>query len=215
MEGITDRLYFRHFLEIYQQSLPSSSQRFLEDVHFSFVEYGGGNITHWSFLDSNEGINAERLCGRLMLISDSDDAADRSKKAKRHEQLKTVLEDRFLCLECREVENLLVPDVLKSVIREYEGDDVELKDFQQDAYKTRYLGTFIESSVLINESTRTASSGRPSAKGKKRSKGSGTIKDKDVFCRKAISHIKSVDDLSPEALKTVKRIYDFIAEQNK
>ena len=25
-----------------------------EDYHYSFVEYGGNNITHWSFLDKEE-----------------------------------------------------------------------------------------------------------------------------------------------------------------
>ena len=54
VQGITDRRYIAHWLELYQQHIqngPSSRAKFFkEDLHYSFVEYSGGNITHWSFL---------------------------------------------------------------------------------------------------------------------------------------------------------------------
>lgn len=215
VEGITDRLYFRHYLKVYQESLPLGSHHFLEDVHFSFVEYSGGNITHWSFLDSDEGIDADRLCGRLMLIADSDDVTEGSEKEKRHKQLEAVLGNRFICLSCREVENLLTPSVIRKVIREYEGADVKLNSFEQDDYRDKYLGGFIEDEVLAETSTRrVGKEGRPYAKAKKGSKGSTTIKDKVPFCNKAIPNIQTVTDLSDEALSTIQSIYEFIEEQN-
>ena len=68
VEGITDRLYFGRYVELL---LEKRGLNFIENLHYSFVEYGGGNITHWSFLD-DEGIDVERLCAKLMLISDKD-----------------------------------------------------------------------------------------------------------------------------------------------
>src|SRR5581483_5520307 len=72
VEGITDRLFIRHFLGILQKELPAS-QRVREDVHFSFVEYGGSAIDHWSFLcarNETPRIDVTRLCGKLFLIAD-------------------------------------------------------------------------------------------------------------------------------------------------
>jgi hypothetical protein len=42
------------------------------DTHYSFVEYSGANIVHWSFLDKCSGIDVDRLCGKLFLVSDRD-----------------------------------------------------------------------------------------------------------------------------------------------
>lgn len=208
VEGVIDRLYFRHYLDVYQRSLDGDHEQFLEDVHFSFVEYSGNNITHWSFLDAEAGINVDRLCSRLMLIADRD---EEGRKDDRHEKLEASLRDRFLRLECREVENLLTPETLKAVIKEYEGNDVELQNFSQDDYQGESLGEFIETHVLAGKtkSRRKSESGRPY------SDKSGTIKDKDAFCRKALSHIESTDDVSPEAFSICQRIYDFITENNK
>jgi predicted ATP-dependent endonuclease of OLD family len=54
VEGITDRLYFRHYLNLYFDNLSknNNSARFKEDFHYSFVKYSGGIIAHWSFLDN-------------------------------------------------------------------------------------------------------------------------------------------------------------------
>ena len=48
VEGITDRLYYGRFIELVMEQ---KKLNFIENLHFAFVEYGGGNITHWSFLD--------------------------------------------------------------------------------------------------------------------------------------------------------------------
>lgn len=71
VEGITDRIYIRKYLDVYQAD---KERKFREDLHYSFVEYAGGNITHWSFLEdadaNHPNIEVERLCGRLFLISE-------------------------------------------------------------------------------------------------------------------------------------------------
>jgi hypothetical protein len=69
----------------------------------------------------------DRLCGKLFLITDSDNAT-KGAKAKRHETLKKKLEDRYYCLECTEIENLLTPEVIKAVVANYEGEQTALTD---------------------------------------------------------------------------------------
>ena len=73
VEGITDRHYVKHFLDLHKKENKDDPDicDFNEDYHYSFVEYGGNNITHWSFLDKEETpINVEKLCGRLFLLAD-------------------------------------------------------------------------------------------------------------------------------------------------
>jgi len=224
VEGITDRMYLRRYFDLYQEHLIAEHNkredssprphRYMEDLHYSFVEYSGSNITHWSFLDENPSpIDVDRLCGRLMLIADRDGTTGNDsrsqKKRERHKTLERTLKERFFLLPCREVENLLSPKVLVNVVQEYEGEDAELhSDFDFDDYSEKYLGDFIEERVLKNGSTRQTRLGRPYA-----SK-SGTIKDKTNFAEKALEHIKFFDDMSDAAKDLAKRMYEFVAKMN-
>ncbi|MCY3010910.1 MAG: hypothetical protein NTY42_13840 [Planctomycetota bacterium] len=103
VEGITDRLYFSRIVEFV---LKQQGRTYTENLHYAFVEYDGGNITHWSFLDE-DGIDVERLCARLLFIADQD-----SEKDERHQKLAENLGDRFILLPVRESENLLTPKVI-------------------------------------------------------------------------------------------------------
>ena len=215
VEGISDRIYLRKFLEIIQSK---ESHKFKEDTHFSFVEFGGNNITHWSFLDSDDenhkNILVDRLCGKLFLITDSDNSGFKrdgsipkkpSKKAMRNIQLKNRLEERFYCLECREIENLLSPNILASIINESENWTSDnpnyCKNLAYKSYKNEYLGKFIEKSI----------------KGitRKYSTDSGSIINKVDFSKRAVEFIKSEDDLSQEAILLAKKLYDFIKHNNQ
>jgi hypothetical protein len=179
----------------------AKTSAFKEDLHYSFVEYSGGNITHWSFLDSDDAIDVERLCGRLFLVTDMDS----EKKLERQEKLRERLGDRYACLECREIENLLNPHILKSVISDYEKSADNVNDVQYKDYANKPLGKFIENKCLPKEKRRTGSYAEPS----------GTLTDKIGFCRRAIDAIKSWDDLSEPAQALTKRIYEFIASNNQ
>ncbi|XIH47037.1 hypothetical protein C1N65_28930 (plasmid) [Priestia aryabhattai] len=151
VEGITDRFYIRRFLKIFQESNPNL-KNFKEDIHYSFVEYSGGNITHWSFLDDNErepdeshaSMNAEKICSTLFLISDKDG----DDKRLRQDKLKEVLAERYYCLECKEIENILSADTIIKVIAEYEKspllEHLKNKDFTQEAYRNEHLGSYID-----------------------------------------------------------------------
>ncbi|USK99840.1 AAA family ATPase [Bacillus tropicus] len=224
VEGITDRLYIRRFLKVFQEFHPDLKE-FKEDIHYSFVEYSGGNITHWSFLDdeteTNEGhtsMNAEKICSTLFLITDKDG----DDKRPRQEKLEKFLRDRYYCLECKEIENILSEDILREVIAEYEKGTSKTekstseteksplehlinKDFTQEDYKNESLGTYINS--LFPEGTRKRR-GSYAAK-------SGTIVNKLDFCKKSINHISTYDQLSEEAQKLSQALYDFIKAHNE
>jgi hypothetical protein len=201
VEGITDRLYFRKYLEIVQRDQGTT---YKEDLHYAFVGYGGGNITHWSFLDEDSGINAERVCGRLILVSDQDDG-----KEERHSKLKAALGDSFVLLPVREVENLLTASVLVEVVKEYEGDDVELAPAMEADYASEPLGKYIEESLLPQgKSMRTSKSGHPYMAE------SGTLKGKLDFAKRAIQRIDDSSKMTEDSTKLAETLLDFIAQQN-
>ncbi|HEV7925343.1 MAG TPA: ATP-binding protein [Verrucomicrobiae bacterium] len=203
VEGVTDRRYLRRYLELYMKSNPNIKP-FLEDLHFSFVEYGGANITHWSFLDvDGDSIKVERLCGKLFLVADGDNATDGAKEA-RYRELAQKLKERFYRLPCKEIENLLSPEILKKVVSQYEDGSPEFNPFDQEAYRREGLGDFIETKML---------------KGPKKRRGSyreesGTVRGKVEFCEIALKHIGSFSDLSADAQAIATMIYEFIRSQN-
>jgi AAA15 family ATPase/GTPase len=202
VEGITDRFYIRHMLNTYIQHMKLNS--YLEDLHYSFVEYSGNNITHWSFLENPQiqngfrTINVDRLCGKLMLITDRDS----DKKIPRHEKLQERLGERFICLPCREIENILHPEVITRVVEQYEKtEQVKFKKLLNEKdYRDNLLGNYLDE-IISSPKHKYASE-------------SGTISDKVNFAKKAISHIHSLDDMTQDSIDMCKRIYDFIKKCN-
>jgi predicted ATPase len=92
VEGVTDRLYLRAYLKKYVEQ--SDRRRLREDYHFSFVEYQGSNLTHWTFdeADKSPKIKANYLCGHSFLIADG----DVSSKGTRRADYEESLGDRFV-----------------------------------------------------------------------------------------------------------------------
>jgi len=199
VEGITDRLYFRHYLALLIKKDSNENNSYKEDLHYSFVEYSGGNITHWSFLDkSEESMDAKRLCSKLFLIADKDD-----RKEKRHEILKENLGDNVHILNCREVENLIAAPILLKIIQDYENNNELVLNLNYSQYQNKSLGKFIDDKLGCNRkrvSTYSTSS--------------GTVIDKIGFCNKAIKYIQTWNDLSPEAKEITEKIFDFIKKNN-
>lgn len=209
VEGITDRYYIRHFLNLYQNFL-GETHRYKEDIHYSFVEYSGNNITHWSFLDDNEeekeetfsSIKESRVCGSLFLITDKDS----KEKETRQLKLTKALGERYYCLNCREIENILSASTLKEVIASYEQVEVEQlelsQEFTSNTYESLLLGNFIEELIIDKKRL-----GSYSSK-------SGTVSDKVGFCKRSIAKMESFDDLSEEAKTLGKKLYEFIKINN-
>ncbi|HEV7330435.1 MAG TPA: AAA family ATPase [Flavisolibacter sp.] len=209
VEGITDRLYLRQFLAVVQRE---RRLVFKEDFHYSFVEYAGNNITHWSFLESDDAqfanINVEALCSKIFLIADNDGVAlpskrSKEKKLQRRRQLEQKLGDHFYVTQGMEMENMLSKDVVRKVVLEMEGpnDELDFSAFNARNYEKHYLGDFIEKYV----------------KGLKRKYSSdyGTVYDKLNFCKKAAGYIQSADDLSTEAQELAVRLLNFISKANQ
>jgi predicted ATP-dependent endonuclease of OLD family len=232
VEGLTDRLYLSHYFNVYQNHFNKENNTFLykEDLHYSFVEYSGGNITHWSFLeeiDEKPKINYEKICYKIFLIADSDKKETtkktQGKKAKRHEILKKRLGNNFYLLECTEIENLISKDVFLKTLLSLENQDnidslnlkksfktkLEKNTFNRDDYKLKSIGKFIDQSVLQQ-------SMRKSGK-YQYSSNSGTLKinDKEDFCKIAIENTVKYEDLSDEIILICGKMYDFIESSNK
>jgi predicted ATP-dependent endonuclease of OLD family len=209
VEGITDRMYIRKYLDLYMSQ--DDKKKYEEDKHYSFLEYSGSNLSHWDFEGDEGGTKAKRICNSIMLIVDKDE-----KKESKHKKYAAILEGSYFPLNCREIENTLSPSIIIKIIQEFEDEAVELNtQFTFEKYKEEYLGSFIENSVLKDK------------KGSKRNRGvkedaevhpysseSGTIKNKVNFAEKAIFHINSFDDLTDEAKRLTKAIYDFIGKSN-
>ena len=241
VEGITDRYYIKKYFDIYQNYLKKKAKehkipfkQFREDYHYSYVEYAGNNITHWSFLDNEndldekEKIYVKRLCGKVFLISDNDNArvipenyekdieSNFSEKEIRFKKLKDYLGNRFHLLESKEIENILSKEVLIEVIKDFEKksgankkDLSELNKlkkntkFNESRYSNKNLGEFIDDEILKDNRKRVASY-----------KKGNTISEKQKFCQRAVNHINTYEDLSKEAIILCDEIYQFIAYTN-
>ncbi len=196
VEGITDRLYIRKYLELL--SLHKEEQ-IREDIDYSFVEYGGDNITHWSFLDYEESpINVDRLCGKSFLITDHDG----NRKIDRKERLREILGNRYKLLNCNEIENTLSLHTIERVLRAYENtNEFTMPNFRSESpHQNIKLGNFIENRIF-NTQEYTRRGGYKTE--------SGTIKNKVDFCKKAITDM-TYDEMSPIAIELAEDIYQFI-----
>lgn len=205
IEGITDRYYLRKYLEVYVLYLKQNKllgDEYKEDLHYSFVEYSGANISHWFDIDnSGQNIEVERLCGKVYLICDMDDPAN---KKQRVDRLKEILgEGRFKVLPGREIENLLSAKVLREVVSVHEHKDIqEVPEFDEKEYKDKYLGRYLEEKLGKDRKRKYADD-------------SGTIFGKLDFCREAMAAITTWDDLSESAKKLTEEVYKFVGDNNK
>lgn len=218
VEGISDRIYLRCWLRLYQDSLKKNSRRFSEDIHFAFMEYGGSNIVHWSFLDDLDSakkaiatspearnMNAQALCAQLFLIADYDNTKEESAKYQRLTLLKQVLGSNFYVDEtCREIENMLTPDCLVETLRGFDQSPVPAEAAKSEDYALEGMGSFIDNKLLAK-----------AAKKRKFGADSGTIKNKVEFALEAIRHMNKWGDLSDKAKSLTERVYQFIADHNK
>ncbi|WP_317898550.1 AAA family ATPase [Aurantibacillus circumpalustris] len=223
VEGVTDRKYIRKFLEMYSNN-NSNYKRFLEDLHYSFIEYAGSNITHWNFEEESddEKIGALKINHNIFLIVDSDVLSNGQKptvKELRHENLKKALGDKLYITEGKEIENMLSFDTIKNVVAYYEKKNTrDLKFKKGFVGKSKVIsqnsGLEIEKPIYWNKNIGELID--KTLDGRTRDyKDGNTIMGKDTFCHKAIESIKKYEDLSEEAKDLSRRIFEFIANCNK
>lgn len=133
VEGVTDRMYLSKLMQKYIQYLDNSSdpkdkdkakkyKSFMPNFHYAFIEYAGGNITHWSFLDdyptkdealefleNNKGLTAKAITKNILLLADGDNEG----KAERLQEWQDELKDENVhVLPCKEIENTLSASIV-------------------------------------------------------------------------------------------------------
>ena len=206
IEGVTDRLYLKHYLDLYFKKQGTATS-FRENIDYTFIEYGGGNIVHFNFekQDFKDSINAKYINNRIFLIVDNDNTKKGTKKDQRKEHLKEILQERFYELPVTEIENLLSQKTIKQIlIKQNPKIDpaiIEEKFKTERKYKDQKLGSYIDKLFKGIELKKYAGE-------------SGTIKNKLVFCQNAIEFITDYDMLTDEAKELVEKIVAFIKANN-
>lgn len=225
VEGVTDKLYLRFYMKKFIQDLKKKGNRdeaaelesFHENLHYTFVEYQGSNITHWSFDDevesSSEKTPAKRLNNKVLLIAD----ADIQGKGDRVEELFEQLGADFHLLKWKEIENYIpiqfAVETAKNKWATFRGkgeateriDNLLTKEENPLQSETRGLGLILEGYVDKNGVEKNFFKEK-----------SGTIKDKVNFCRKAIELMEQDSDweLTPELEQLCRKIWAHIKESN-
>ena len=168
VEGVSDCAYIRAYMEVFihylkirgndwgknginGKSLAQRLEEYKEDRHYAFVEYSGANLTHFSFedRDRDEGqgqatssivTNVPYLCSKAIVIADGD--ITDSNKSDRWKLFANQLDERFIRLPCKEIENLIPDELMKSQIREDDSniDMTKLTEVKYVDYRKLELG---------------------------------------------------------------------------
>lgn len=206
VEGVTDRLYLKHYLKLYCDK-HKDKKIFRENLDYTFIEYGGGNIVHFNFdnVDNSNSINAKYVNNKIFLIVDNDNPKEGSAKAKRKETYREQLKENFYELSVIEVENLITSEILKQIllIQNPKNESEINKVFEKERkFSNKKLGKFIDSLF-------------PNGEIKTYSADSGTIKNKLEFCKSVIHVTDDFDKLSDEAQILTEKVYEFIKKNNE
>jgi hypothetical protein len=206
VEGISDRIYLKRYLELLQEYGPVDRPYF-EDLHYAFLEFGGNQVVHYDFSEegNKKSINALKITNKLMLIHDRDHSKD-----KRHAWLTKQLGDRYYSLNALETENLLSPEVLKRTLGTFKKNGVAelaVKEFSHADYLMKPIGEFILNVVEGGQLKVISSPGA----GKQTAK----LLNKAEFARAAILQMYSWEDLSEQAQNLALKVLEFIKAHNK
>ena len=226
VEGVTDRLYLRCFMQKYIESQCDTEklrlQRYLENYHYSFVEYQGGVLGHWSFDDDDvnygdtSGLCAIRLCGNAFLIADG----DIKNKGDRLTILKSQLSDKLFVTNGKELENMLPDVIVKKVAgkifdKKIKGKEslnknsIENLDFEDYSTSDDGIGFYLDKCLGLQ--------GKGTKCTRFFAEKSGTIKNKVDFCNLAIKYMISNEiewDLTDDLRDLCKKIFDHIESCN-
>lgn len=206
VEGITDRLYLKHYLKLYCDKY-KDKKTYRENIDYTFIEYGGGNVVHFNFNkeDNPNSINAKYISNKIFLIADNDNSKEGSLKAKRKEAYREQLKENFYELSVTEVENLITSEILKQtlLVQNPKKESEINKVFEKEKkFANKKLGKFIDSLF-------------PNGEIKTYSANSGTIKNKVEFCNSVIGVIDDYEKLSEEAKLITEKLYEFIRKNNE
>jgi len=240
VEGITDRLYITKYMEKYLAELEETDaeqykkyRRFMPNYHYTFVEYAGSNLVHWSFdddypktrqeridfLQKDRGQSATAVASEMLLIADGDIQKNSDKVKKLRSELNS---QNLIILHCKETENTLPKDsiinVAKAKFTRLRSDTTKSYDislinqitnenyFDSDRFG---IGKLLDQAIKKPKST---SNKTAFADGL----GVGTIKDKLKFCREIIKDFDENPDwqLTPKAKQLCEHIFQHIEKCN-
>ena len=222
VEGISDRIYIKKYIEEYLKHI-NKENKYKEGIHYTFVEHGGANLSHWNFnfLDDDTNlINIKYLSHNAFLIVDNDNTKNNinkdgslNKKEQRKQKLRKTMGDSFYELKSREIENLIKLDILEKALKEDNGiKDIERIKYTEKTWQNRfdqnlisnpntYIGEFIDSTYNLN---------------KKYSITNGkTVREKAEFARLICNNIENWNDLSEQAQDLAEAVGKFIINSNK
>lgn len=233
VEGITDRLYITKYMEKYLSELETTKpelykqyRRFMPNYHYTFVEYAGSNLTHWSFSDDyadqlkDKGLSAKAVASEMLLIADG----DIQEKADRVRILKSELnKENYYIFECKETENTLPK---ASIVRVAKTRFSRMKPKTKKSYDISLIDGITDENYfdhanygigrLIDTQIKNAAS---TAKDPAFADGTGvgTIKYKLDFCREIIKDFDENPDwqLTPKAKVLCERIFRHIEKCNQ
>ncbi len=168
VEGVSDCAYLRAYMEAFVHylkirgndwgtKLAQRLQQYKEDRHYAFVEYSGANLTHYSFKEGyrengqakvvpDAVTNVPNLCARAIVIADGDITT----KGDRLKWYAKQLEERFIGLPCKEIENMIPEALIRSQVkRDYPNvDDNILAKIKYARYRTQKgVGAFLSKQI--------------------------------------------------------------------
>ena len=215
VEGISDRLYLRKYLELYFNKI-GKANFYKENIHYSFVEYGGGNLVHWNFnpkIESQEDIDVSWISKNVFLITDNDDTSS-SPNGKKHQnklKLKRILDDNFFELKAREIENYISLNILEKMLKKDNKID-SLTRIKYNRPQNPYVQQVLTNpKTYIGDFLETTFSG---LKHKYKVYNGHSIAKKADFANKICNEIDSWDDLTDEAKELAEKVGQFIIRNN-
>lgn len=235
VEGVTDKLYLRVYLEKYLSNLENSDvnakreraaklRQFKENLHYVFTEYQGSNITHWNFgsaVASDESSTpAKKLNNKIFLLADGDIAG----KAERVKELRGKLGKKFFLLKSKEIENQIPFDVLVKTAETrwksfnetagltFNSENLKAKPQNFFDVEDSGIGIMLERYIHVENSSSKTGKAKDFFKAK-----SGTIKDKVKFCHAAVEIMQDKKfewELTPKLNDLCEAIWTHIEESN-
>ncbi|MDR3291006.1 MAG: ATP-binding protein [Methanobrevibacter sp.] len=188
VEGTSDKLYYKKYLNIYQEQDKNLKYFKEENYDYNFIISCGSEIKNLL-----ENLN-DKQKEMMFFIVDSDDNLEKKKKMFKKNNCKT-----FHVTNGRTVENLLSKDVINRIIDNH--DDAkkieDRNDFNERDYQKEKLAKFMDEKILNSK--------KPIFANEK-----GSFDNKVKFAQKALKNINRFDDLSEEAKDIAKKIHDFI-----
>jgi hypothetical protein len=224
VEGITDVMYIRRYLEVYKEwlkvementSINEENKKHLpfitmnEGLQYAFAFSGGNLLKHFQFgtNSKNDGLPVESLTNRFFIISD-----DGNKPF--FDEIENEVGDKFHKIEVKEIENTLSQEIVKQVVISFSSHkDAVFNEVNPEDWEKKGLGYLIHEVML--KGSKKGKDFTDTDKTPKPETTTISSKVKVEFARKATEFIETSADLSLYAKEImIPRILDFILKAN-